>query len=418
MKIRELRKHYVKFLIAFFVIGITAGLIGSVSLRLTSGDFDVYYAASRHYLAKAPVYIFHSGIEEFKYSPLFALFFSPLAMLNKISALYIWSILNILSFYFMFYLFYRMKLIAFNRMRDFWIIICLLALTGRYIFANIKIGQVNFLLCLLMVLAMYFEIKKKDFWSALFLSLSVMIKFFPLLFLAYFVLRRRFKIAGYTVLLTAVLLLLPGLYSGIGRNFQYLREWLDLLKVTPAHMLYSSKNYSLLSFFSWNLIARYEGAHILDLFVITKKITPEVYRIWAFTCFSLFSLYFVDVLFKKERELKKIYLDYAGLFACMLLFNPLSYLNALVFLIVPYFFILRALFYAELNKRWAGLVSSLILLCFTFTMVYNKAFFNNVNDFNKFLEYKFPMWTIIFVYLTLILLKMPAAAHRQARSGN
>jgi hypothetical protein len=101
-----------------------------------------------------------------------------------------------------------------------------------------------------------------------------------------------------------------------------------------------------------------------------------------------------------------MYLDYACLFTCGLLFNPLAYLNALIFLIVPYFFILRTLFYSELVKRWAIVIGILTLLCFISTMAYNKCFFPDRHQFYRFLEFRLPLWTMLLVYLNLFLIKL------------
>lgn len=236
---RQVKGGGIRYSIILFVLILTFFLLLSISTKYTRGDFDVYYTSSQHYLAKAPVYIAHQGIEEFKYSPLFALLFSPLTMLKPPTALFVWDILNIFLLYFMFYIFYKLKLMTFNKPQDLLIIIiCLFALTGRFIFVNIKLGQVNILLCSLMLLTMYFEINKKYFWSSVALALSLMIKFFPLLFLLYFILKRRFKLVGYTLLMVLFFLLLPSVYSGFGLNLKYLQAWFILLKSSPPVLFF------------------------------------------------------------------------------------------------------------------------------------------------------------------------------------
>jgi hypothetical protein len=402
---KNLPGYRVRYIIAALVIVMTLGLISSVSLKHTSGDFDVYYKASQNYLARAPLYNSNQGIEEFKYLPLFALVFSPLVMLKTLPALYLWSILNIFLLYFMFFLLYKLKQISFISVKDLLLIICLLALTGRYIVANIKIGQVNILLCFLMVLTMYFEINKKYFWAAVVLAFSLMMKFFPLLFLIYFILRRRFKIVFYTLVVILIFLLLPGIYSGFGLNLSYLRDWFILLKSTPANLLYSVKNYSFLSFFSWFFIARHEPYAIFNYRFITRGLTPEVYYAWLVSCFVFFSAFFYDTFFVKDKDIKIMYLDYSCLFTCGLLFNPVAYLNALVFLIIPYFFILRFLFYSESQKICVLVSGFFILLSFILCLIYNKAFARDIQQFYVILEYRPLMWTIILVYLSLWLIK-------------
>ena len=326
--VQNLQNNYVRYSIILFVLILTVSLILSVSPKQTQGDFDVYYASSQNYLAKAPVYIPHNGIEEFKYSPLFALVFSPLTMLKKLLALYIWNILNIFSLYLIFYFFYRLKQMSFSRPRDLLIIVCLFALTGRFIFSDIKLGQINIFLCCLMVLTMYLEINKKYFWASVILALSLMIKFFPLLFLVYFCLRRRFKLAGYTLLMIVFFLLLPSIYTGFSLNLRYLHDWFILLKSTPSHLLYSVRNNSFLSFYSWFFIARHDIYYAFDYNLIKKALTPEVYYFWGISCFVFFSAFFHDTFFVKDKGTKIVFLDYSCLFVCALLFNPLAYLNA------------------------------------------------------------------------------------------
>ncbi len=384
-----------------FVLILTVSLILSISPKRTRGDFDVYYTSSQHYLAKAPVYVPHDGIEEFKYSPLFALVFSPLAMLKKTAALYIWNILNILSLYLIFYLFYKLKQMSFSSPRDFLIIVCLLALTGRFIFNNITLGQINILLCSLMVLTMYLEINKKYFWAAVVLAFSLMIKFFPLLFVVYFVLTRRFKLLGFTVLMVLFFLLLPSVYSGFDLNLRYLNDWLILLKSSPAHLFYSAKNNSFLSFYSWFFIARHDPHYVLDYYLIKTRLTPEVYYFWGASCFVFFSAFFYDTFFTKYKEIKTVYLDYSCLFVCGLLFNPLAYLNALAFMVVPYFFILRYLFYSEISKKSILVITCLVFASLIFNIIDHQIFFKDVSRYYVLLQYKPLMWMIILVYLSL-----------------
>lgn len=398
--------NYARYCLAGFAVILAIGLVFSVSPDHTLGDFGVYYTAGKNYLAKAPMYIPSNGVEEFKYSPFFALVFSAFIALPQTSALYIWIIINILLLYSIFYFLHRLKLISFASGKGLVIIFLLLALTGRYIFASIKIGQVNVLLIFLLVLTMYFEVKKKYFWAAVFLAFSLMVKLFPLLFLVYFVLRRKFKIAGYTILLAAIFLLLPAIYSGFGQNLKYIQEWAALLKSTPATMYYAVKNYSLLAFFSWFFIVRHENMFILNYRYITKGLTPQVYYAWAISCFVLFVLFFYDSFFRKHKDQESVYLDYAGLFVCCLLFNPLAYLNLLVLLVVPYFFILRYLFFSGSGKIWITVIGTLTVISFILSMAYNKVFFADIEQFYLFLKYRLPMWMLILVYLNLWLIKL------------
>jgi len=395
----------VRRIIIFCVAVLTLYLISVVSLKHTAGDFDVYYYSSQSYLDKMPVYIPHGGINEFKYSPLFALLFSPLALMKRTPALYVWTVFNILYFYAIFFIFYKLKQLSFTSRKDLLILVLLFALTGRYILSDFKLGQVNVFLCFLMLLVMYLEVKNRHFLASVVLAFSLMIKFFPLLFVFYFLLRRRFKLVVYTFLMVIVFLLLPAVYSGWSLNLKYLHDWLGLLRSTPAVLLYSPKNNSLLSYFSWIFVAGREVHSIFDYILIKTALSAKVYYAWGASCFVLFASFFYDTLFVKDKDPRGCYLDYSCLFVCGLLFNPLAYLNALTFLIIPYFFILRYLFYSRVNMKFILAVVFLISLSFILMIINNRVFFKDPDQFYAFLELKPLMWSMILVYISLWLAK-------------
>ena len=406
MMINSFIDKHARVIIVIFISIITIALVCSVCLKRTSGDFDIYYQAGKNYLERQPVYIPHDGgIEEFKYSPFFSLVFSPFAMLPKTTALYCWSILNIFLLYLIFYFLFRLGLMLFKRASDFWLLFLLFALAGRYIFINIKIGQVNIALCFLLTLVMYFQIRNKDFWAGFFLALSLMIKLFPAIFLVYFVLRKRFKIIYFTALMCVVFLFIPSFYSGFGLELRYIREWFDLLRSTPPGIIYSVKNSSLLSYFSWLFVVQHQGVPTLDFQFISRDLPKIVYYFWMAGCLTLFTVFFRDSFLKKDMDSEQQYMDYSCLLVCGLLFNPLAYLNALVILIIPYFFILRYAIYFAKSRRFSVMLWALIIGAFIVTMLNNKVFFSDVNDFYRVLEYKLPMWTMILVYFSLLLVK-------------
>lgn len=399
-------RNYIRYSAIIFIVIVAAGLIASISPRRTSGDFDVYYAAGSNYLARAPLYEAHSGIEEFKYLPLFALAFSPLSLLGKLPALYLWNILNIILLYLVFYLFYKLRLFSLSTAKDLLLLIFLAALCGRYLVSNIRIGQSNILLSFLLALVMYLDCRKDEVKAGFTLALCLVIKLLPLLFLVYFLLRRKFRLAGFTVLFLSVFLLLPALYSGWRLNLNYLQEWFVLLRSSPPHLFYSVKNYSLLAILAWFFIARRLGYAIFEYENITRPLTAKVYFAWIAGALSLAAMFFYDIFSRRERGLDSACLDYAGLFVCALFFNPLANLNAMVFLAVPYFFILRYLFYSESGKIGKIAVAALTAAGFILSLMHSKVFFPQGPLYYTMLKYRFPAWTILSVFLSLCLVKL------------
>ncbi|MGE5279286.1 MAG: glycosyltransferase family 87 protein, partial [Deltaproteobacteria bacterium] len=391
---RPCRTHddLIRSLIVFFIAAVTLAFFFSISPGHTRGDFDVYYDAGRHYLAGAPLYVPHGGLEEFKYLPLFALVFSPLSLLEKVPALYCWGLFNILLLYGMFFLLCGMKPVSLRDGKSLLFLACLFALTGRYIIADLRIGQANILLCFLMFLTMDLEIRGRSFAAAVVLAFSLTIKLFPLLFLFYFIITRRFKAAGATLAMAAVFLLLPAVHSGFGRNLDYLREWFLLLRSSPPAIFSSVKNFSLFSFFSRLFLFGHDPA--------THPVSPAVYAAWALSCLAFLGVFFGGTVLRRHDGPEVKYADYACLFVCALLFNPLAYLNAFVLLIVPYFFLLHFIFFSKPEKGVASIVATVLFLGFLVMAAYNHPLWRD-----RLLEYKPLMWVNISVCLCLGLVK-------------
>src|SRR5205085_8614693 len=57
------------------------------------------------------------------------------------------------------------------------------------------------------------------------LALGIGVKIWPLFFLPYLAVRRKWKAMGYTLAFVALLAMLPALYFGFGSNFRLLGQW-------------------------------------------------------------------------------------------------------------------------------------------------------------------------------------------------
>lgn|SRR3989338_1365451 len=389
----------VHILLYIFLLVILCVFLFRTTPERAYGDFDIYYAASQNFLDLKPIYIFHGGSEEFKYSPLFAFLFSPLTWLLKTVALYVWNGLCGIFFILTLYLLFSIKNLSLKEVqwKEFLLMLLLTAFVARYLIYHIKIGQVNILIGFLLMLMTYCFLKKRhDFLVAMPLAASLMIKLFPLLFVAYFFLRGRFKIVFYALLCIGGFLLLPLLYTGIDQCFQYTREWVQLLRQTPATMIYSPKNNSLLSFYSWLFIVRHEPYAIFEYFDIKTTISLTTYLSWIGTCLGLFSVWFLN-----KRRLD---IDMAGLFILAVIFNPLAYKELFYLQIVPYFFALYFIFYEKVSKVWKYLVSFGVGISFLVSNSIKSAYLPDAILW-KFLEYRPLLWGALLLFLSLLFIK-------------
>jgi len=97
---------------------------------------------------------------------------------------------------------------------------------------DLQEGQTNLLMLLPLVAALYFAQRQtpwNDVFAGVLLALAMTLKVTPLIFLIYFLLRRRLLLAFCTVLGVFVWLLLPAAFFGYDQNLLWLHQWTDIM---------------------------------------------------------------------------------------------------------------------------------------------------------------------------------------------
>ncbi len=132
----------------------------------------------------------------------------PLTFFSALTAKRIWIVLNVGMLAACAELLHRSTLL---RRRFVWLM-CLLAivpLRNSFLF-----GQMHLLVVLLMVMAWFFYQRKRDVACGVCIALASALKVYPLLFVGYFVLKRRWNAAVATLVVTAVVLCLTEAWMG------------------------------------------------------------------------------------------------------------------------------------------------------------------------------------------------------------
>ena len=198
-------------------------------------DFRVYHHTARVFLDRKDIYADYDeqGITPFKYSPFFAFLVSPLGLLPIKGAAGVFFVVNFLATIALFAL--SLKLCSERRLsarQGF--LVCFLAalLVLRFIVQVWDSGQVPIIIGCLVLASLYFFSRGKEFAGAAFLSAAILFKYLPAIFIPYFLVRRRFKAAGLTLLFCAVWLLVPALYAGLAKDIGYLGSWLPSIART------------------------------------------------------------------------------------------------------------------------------------------------------------------------------------------
>ena len=141
------------------------------------------------------------GFYHYKYSPVAALFFIPFAVFpfGAAKVLYWFFLSSVICFGF--YLSILMLEPGFRRRDDFrpinnCVLLSALVVSVHFV-RELELGQVNHLLLVVYLCAMYLFWKNRQLLCALMLSASFFLKPFSLIFLPWFLLRKNWKICGY-----------------------------------------------------------------------------------------------------------------------------------------------------------------------------------------------------------------------------
>jgi hypothetical protein len=186
-------------------------------------DFPVYHYGTRHMLAgSGPLYGPESGIgwpQVYRYPPLFLILFIPFALLPLRLSAIIWAALKLLTLGFLARaLFLRLQ----TRGLGLQVLSVLPALP--YLAVEFHYGNVQFFIFALVATG-FLCLDERPVLAAFAVALAISLKVWPLFFVPYLMVRRRFAVATLSLALSAGLTLLPASYFGWHANASLLREW-------------------------------------------------------------------------------------------------------------------------------------------------------------------------------------------------
>lgn len=287
-------------------------------------DFGVCYQGGERIINGETLYRVSDGHLQYKYSPASAVFFSLFTLFPYEVAKYIWYLSELIFLFLSLFISY--DILPSKQKKKGLVLIFSFIVLVKFIGREIELGQVNIFIFFLLIMMVKALLNKNDVKGGLFLGLSLIFKPYGLVFLPYFILKKRFKpiASGFGTVIIG--LILPMIFYGLRGNIVVLREWQKTLsQSTPG------------------LIDHYDNASIFSLFL---KIVPDESRELAFIfiiCSGLliaFSFLWMMILGKKENMNKPEVLEYSFLFVLIPLFSPLAwYYNylysilAIVFLI-------------------------------------------------------------------------------------
>ncbi|MBN1913485.1 MAG: DUF2029 domain-containing protein [Candidatus Omnitrophica bacterium] len=348
-------------------------------------DFHCYYVAGERMLKHENIYVaFDKSAAEFRYAPIFALAMSPFALLKERYADLAWYILNLVlsvaSFILAKKMFARYKL---NRKKYF--LLNLLVFVGgvRFFLHNLDSGQSNILMMFSLLFGLYCMQVKKEAAAGMLLAFSMLIKFTPLVFIPYFILRRKGRLVLMVVFFLLIYLLLPSLFIGEQLNMVYLNNLLPHLSgstILEKSTILDPKNQSLLSFiYRIFTNCRLEFHAPYMPFQSLGLNAGKINLIFLTACFILYIL----PLYKKGKDDS---VDLAMLIASAALFNLNAWMHNYILLLPAYFLIIGYLLDNDFGDKTASifLILSYLLAVFNAEAILGEPIQNKLDFYSPF----------------------------------
>lgn len=321
-------------------------------------DFGVCYKNGQRILKSETPYRVSDGHLQYKYAPLSALAFGGLALLPYETAKIVWYYLEILLLFGSFWISH--KVLPFRAKGPLFVLGLGAAVLVKLIGRELELGQVNILIIFLLTVMLAAFLKKKDTAAGILWAVSLFFKPYALVFLPYFLLKKRIRIIASGAAATVLGLFLPVVVFGIKGNQIVLKEWVSTLSMSTPGLLAVGDNASLYAILlkhfpdSW-------GIQVKFLWLAVGLGTAVVF-IWLMG------------EAKKRNLPSPEVLEAAFLFTLIPLFSPLGWYYTYLYALLAVIIILNAL--PCLKPAWRYiLIADLVIIGGTLREVVGKDIF-------------------------------------------
>ncbi len=230
------------------IITVAAVLTGVYLLHVgrDMSDFAVCYQGGQRIIRGETLYREADGHLQYKYAPTSALFFAPLALLPYGTAKVIWYILEFAFLTGIFFFSFRVLPLAGKRASL--VLAWTFFIEFKFLAREIELGQVNLFIIFLLTSMLYLLIQKRESSAGFLWGGSLFFKPYALVFLPYFLIKRKSRalIAGLAAAIIG--LSLPAIFYGVRGYFAVLAEWPATLSKSTSGLLASYDNASLYGF--------------------------------------------------------------------------------------------------------------------------------------------------------------------------
>jgi len=241
-------KTWKNVLVAALLVALA--LVYVLHIRRDMSDFGVYYSGGMRILKGETLYRASDGHLQFKYAPASALFMAGLSVLPYEAAKAVWYILSLCFFYFI--VIWGLKLLPPTRIRKGLLLALGFLIIAKYIARELELGQVNLLILFLLAITAISLRDERQLPAGITAGLSLFLKPYALIFLPYFLIKKKWK-AFLAALGTACAgFALPMIVYGTGGTLAVHKEWISSLRLSTRDLLAVGDNASLYAFIEKN----------------------------------------------------------------------------------------------------------------------------------------------------------------------
>ncbi len=217
----------VKALVVAILLGCTAWIVYRMSQRLSTGvpyiDFQAFYFGARAIVEGQNPYLVEKKM--YIYPPLLATVMAPLTFMDIIKASWVWLAISMVGSWAAMWLLVTASAERLRITLHPWLVptvgaVCLLLFVDRFRW-EYENGQTDWILVLGYAMALKW-VDKCPWLAGIGLGMAANIKYTALIMLPYFIVRRRWSAALWTILGTGFWALAPALVLGWTRNLEYL----------------------------------------------------------------------------------------------------------------------------------------------------------------------------------------------------
>ncbi len=222
-------------------------LVYQYFVKKDMSDFGVFYQGGKRILKGETIYRASDGYLKYKYSPASAVFFSLFALLPYEIAKFIWYLSGLFLLFLSLIISYDI-LPSKQKKKGIVIFFSFLVLL-KFFAREIELGQANIFIFFLLIMMIRAVLEKNDVRGGLFWGFSLFFKPYALVFLPYFILKKRVKLIASGLGMVVLGFILPVIFYGLEGNIVVLKEWQKTLSQSTPRLLDYYDNASIHAFF-------------------------------------------------------------------------------------------------------------------------------------------------------------------------